>query len=770
MELKKYKLGEILDVTRGASLSGEFYATEGKYIRLTCGNFDYQNNCFKENKSKDNLYYIGDFKPEFLMEEGDIITPLTEQAIGLLGSTAIIPESGKYIQSQDVAKIICKEELLDKDFVFYLISSTLVKQQLSAAAQQTKIRHTSPDKIRDCTVWIPELTEQKRIGKLLRSLDRKIELNRAINQNLEALAKQLYDYWFVQFDFPDENGKPYKSSGGKMVWNEKLKREIPKGWNVLKLGEHCSFNKRTSNGYFNHPILYLDTSNITNNTIDELQFLNPSSDIIPSRARRLVQEGDIVYSTVRPNLKHFGIIMNPDYNMVVSTGFAVITANWSAYRYFIYQFLIQAATIENLSTIAQSAVSAYPSINTSDIENLDLVVPPDSMIEKYAKTACRLYLQIDTNYKEIKSLTKQRDELLPLLMNGQVSVNSDLAVSYIIYKNKIIRIMKENIIQAIVAKMQRDLDCRQMARLKAVLTSELHNVEIIEKSDCATQQTQENEHLLNSFISAKKIEGCSDKTLTYYRNTIERLLVTLSLAICHITTTDIRTYLSDYQEEHQSSKVTIDNMRRIFSSFFAWLEDEDYIAKSPVRRIHKVKTDSLVKEVLSDEQLEQLRDSCTTKRDLAIIDFLSSTGIRVGELVKLSREDIDFHERQCVVFGKGNKERVVYFNARTKLHLQQYLNERTDSNPALFVSLNSPHSRLTISGVEVRIRKMGQALSMPKVHPHKFRRTLATMAIDKGMPIEQVQRLLGHVRIDTTLHYAIVNQNNVKLAHKKYLG
>ena len=159
MELKKYKLGEILDVTRGASLSGEFYATEGEYIRLTCGNFDYQNNCFKENKSKDNLYYTGDFRSEFLMGKGDIITPLTEQAIGLLGS-----------------------------FAFYLISSTLVKQQLSAAAQQTKIRHTSPDKIKDCTVWIPELAEQKRIGKLLRSLDRKIELNRAINQNLPILG------------------------------------------------------------------------------------------------------------------------------------------------------------------------------------------------------------------------------------------------------------------------------------------------------------------------------------------------------------------------------------------------------------------------------------------------------------------------------------------------------------------------------------------------------------------------------------------------------
>ena len=230
MELKKYKLGEILDVTRGASLSGEFYATEGEYIRLTCGNFDYQNNCFKENKSKDNLYYTGDFRSEFLMEKGDIITPLTEQAIGLLGSTAIIPESGKYIQSQDVAKIICKENLLDKDFAFYLISSNIVKQQLSAAAQQTKIRHTSPDKIKDCTVWIPELAEQKRIGKLLRSLDRKIELNRAINQNLEAMEKQLYDYWFVQFDFPNEEGKPYKSSGGKMIWNEKLRREIPISW------------------------------------------------------------------------------------------------------------------------------------------------------------------------------------------------------------------------------------------------------------------------------------------------------------------------------------------------------------------------------------------------------------------------------------------------------------------------------------------------------------------------------------------------------------
>ena len=330
--------------------------------------------------------------------------------------------------------------------------------------------------------------------------------------------------------------------------------------------------------------------------------------------------------------------------------------------------------------------------------------------------------------------------------------------------------MKQNIIQAVVAAMQRDLDCRQMARLKTVLEQELQGLTITESQECEDASIDKNEELLETFISAKKVEGCSDKTLTYYQNTIQQLLASVKVSVCHITTCDIRQYLSAYQEQKGSSKVTIDNMRRIFSSFFSWLEDEDYIAKSPVRRIHKVKTDTLVKEVLTDEQLEQLRDNCTNKRDLAMIDMLASTGIRVGELVKLNRDDIDFHERQCVVFGKGSKERMVYFNARTKLHLKQYLDERKDSNPALFVSLTSPHNRLTIGGVERRIQMMGSNLSIPKVHPHKFRRTLATMAIDKGMPIEQVQRLLGHVRIDTTLRYAIVNQNNVKIAHKKYLG
>ena len=327
-----------------------------------------------------------------------------------------------------------------------------------------------------------------------------------------------------------------------------------------------------------------------------------------------------------------------------------------------------------------------------------------------------------------------------------------------------------SIIEIVANAMQRDLNYKQMAHLKAVLKDELGKVSIAEKIYDEQDRELENTNILESFISAKKIEGCSNKTLLYYRNTIERMLSVIKTTVCHIETSAIRTYLSDYQELNNSSKVTIDNMRRIFSSFFAWLEDEDYIAKSPVRRIHKVKTDSLVKEVLSDEQLELLRDNCTEMRDLAIIDILSSTGIRVGELVKLNRADIDFNERQCIVFGKGNKERTVYFNARTKLHLKQYLAERIDSSSALFVTLKHPYNRLSISGVEVRIKELGKRIQLTKVHPHKFRRTLATMAIDKGMPIEQVQKLLGHVRIDTTLHYAMVNQNNVKMAHRKYLG
>lgn len=275
--------------------------------------------------------------------------------------------------------------------------------------------------------------------------------------------------------------------------------------------------------------------------------------------------------------------------------------------------------------------------------------------------------------------------------------------------------------------------------------------------------------VLASFISAKRVEGCSEKTLKYYKSTIKTMLDSINKPEMEITTEDLRMYLDRYQQSGVG-RVTLDNVRRILSSFFSWLEDEDYIIKSPVRRIHKVKTEKKVKETYSDEALELMRDHCNNARDLAMIDLLSSTGMRVGELVKLNKCDIDFENRECIVFGKGNKERKVYFDARTKVHLQKYIEERSDNNEALFVSLIKPYDRLEISGVEIRLRKIGRELELHKVHPHKFRRTLATMAIDKGMPIEQVQHLLGHTSIDTTLQYAMVNQNNVKNSCRKYIG
>ena len=330
--------------------------------------------------------------------------------------------------------------------------------------------------------------------------------------------------------------------------------------------------------------------------------------------------------------------------------------------------------------------------------------------------------------------------------------------------------MKEKLIQEITNTMADFLDIEQLATLNGVLLQVVSNYTITSDDESQHDSSASNLRLLEIFLSAKQVEGCSIKTAKYYEVTIKQLFKKMPKKVVNYTTDDIRAYLAVYQRKHKSSKVTIDNIRRIFSSFFSWLEEEDYIIKSPVRRIHKVKTGAQVKEVLTDENLETLRDNCNHIRDLAIIDMLSSTGMRVGELVKLNREDVNFSERECIVFGKGNKERIVYFNARTKIHLQQYLASRKDRNKALFVSLSKPHSRLGISGVECRLRKIGRSCRISRVHPHKFRRTLATMAIDKGMPVEQVQKLLGHVKIDTTMHYAMVNQTNVKLSHRKFIG
>lgn len=327
--------------------------------------------------------------------------------------------------------------------------------------------------------------------------------------------------------------------------------------------------------------------------------------------------------------------------------------------------------------------------------------------------------------------------------------------------------MKENLIKDIIQSMLPYLNNEQMEKLQSVLYYTITKYEVIVDKQ---QENNLERNYVELFLTAKRIEGCSEKSLKYYKSTIDRAISIVGKGVRQIETDDIRCYLIKYQEKNKSSKITIDNIRRILSSFFSWLEEEDYILKSPVRRIHKIRAGTTIKETYSDEAMELLRDNCTELRDLAIIDMLSSTGIRVGEMVSLNRNDIDFSERECIVFGKGNKERIVYFDARTKIHLQNYLRSRTDDNLALFVSLTAPHERLQIGGIESRLRKLGKQLGLIKVHPHKFRRTLATMAIDKGMPIEQLQHLLGHRKIDTTLQYAMVKQNNVKLAHRKYIG
>lgn len=322
--------------------------------------------------------------------------------------------------------------------------------------------------------------------------------------------------------------------------------------------------------------------------------------------------------------------------------------------------------------------------------------------------------------------------------------------------------MEEKIV-LVLNEMSEYLTVEQMKKLQEVIVKTFAENE-------APKTEISNDEFLKMFLDAKRIEGCSDRTIKYYRVTIEHLLKNVVSPIRKITTEMMRAYLVDYQKINNCGKTTVDNIRRNISSFFSWLEEEDYILKSPMRRIHKIKTQKTVKNIISDEEIEKLRDNCKNIRDTAMIDLLYSTGIRVGELVKLNIEDIDFSERECVVFGKGDKERRVYFDAKPKIHLKNYIESRKDNNPALFVTLNAPYDRLKISGVEIRIRELGRMLNLEKVHPHKFRRTMATRAIDKGMPIEQVQKILGHSQIDTTMQYAIVNQNNVKASHRKYIA
>ena len=435
MKLSKHKLGELIEVTRGASLSGQFYAEEGEFVRLTLGNFNMNGGGFKENTSKTDLYYTGTVKDEFILNKDDIITPLTEQSLGLLGTTARIPESGKYIQSQDVALVKCKKGLLDPNFCYYLISSSVVRQQLSAGAQQTKIRHTSPDKIKDCTVWIPELEVQKRIGHILSDIDEKIALNRQINDNLEAMAKQLYDYWFVQFDFPNEEGKPYKSSGGVMAWNEELHMNIPYSWNTCLLNDYIGSNN-TGDWGFDEPAekRNMKVGCIRGADIVKLNDL-PTRYIKDSNTSKLLSVWDIVIevsggsptqATGRSAFVTPGVLKRNGGNLTCSNfchAFTMKNYKASAYFFFMWRMFYDNNNMFNY----EGKTSGIKNFMTDTFLANKWLDVPTALLDLFFERIKVIYEQIDNNIEEINALTKQRDELLPLLMNGQATVNYHLS-------------------------------------------------------------------------------------------------------------------------------------------------------------------------------------------------------------------------------------------------------------------------------------------------------------------------------------------------------
>ena len=738
------KVLKIKDIVRTISITHKF--DKDKLIAINTS--DVENGIMHDG----TLTAIEDLKGQFkkTVQKGDILFSEIRPANRRF-ALVTKDDCADYVVSTKLMVLRKYNNEVDLRYFYYCLTNQPFLDMLQRKAENRigSFPQITFDLLSEYAFPVPSLSEQEKIANIIFSLDHKIELNKQINDNLEAMAKQLYDYWFVQFDFPNEDGNPYKSSGGAMVWNDKLKREIPQGWNFCFLEDLLTIRNGRDHKHLVDGIYPVYGSGGEMRKVSEYLY-----------------DGESVLMPRKGSLNNIMYVNEAFWTVDTMFYSEMKLSNCAKYIYY---------TIKDIDFTRWDSGTGVPSMTSSTLYSIKLVKPQNETLKKFDEMISPLFEHMKQISEQNVVLTKQRDELLPLLMNGQASVNYHLSASFlsslILYRDQYkFYDMKETIIQTVLDGMRAVLTEKQLDLLTDVTRKALSECEITPKATEEEQRNKENVELLGAFISSKKVEGCSDKTIHYYKSSIEKLIATVKKNVCDIATNDIRCYLADQQEQRGLSKVTIDNLRRIYSSFFSWLEDEDYITKSPVRRIHKVRTDALVKEVLTDENIEVLRDSCHELRDIAMIDLLLSTGMRVGELVKINRDDIDFQERQCVVFGKGNKEREVYFNARTKIHLKKYLEQRTDTNPALFVSLHEPHTRLTISGVEVRLRQLGKRVNLNKVHPHKFRRTLATMAIDKGMPIEQVQKMLGHVKIDTTLHYAMVNQTNVKIAHRKFLN
>ena len=745
-DIRKYKLADYIDSfgdgihgTPNYDENGEYYFINGNNLKN--GKIEITSNTLKI--SSDEYKRI-----KRNLSDNTLLVSIN----GTLGNIAFYNNEkialGKSACFLNLNKCACRP------FIRYVLESKEFKTYMNRVAGQSTIKNVSPTQVSEYEFFAPSYSDQARIAKVLSTIDREITINREINRNLEELAKQIYDYWFVQFDFPNEEGKPYKSSGGKMVWNDVLKREIPDGWEVKLLKDIIEIKRGI--------------------TITEKQTTSGTIKVVAA---------GLTYSYLHGE-------SNRTPNCITVSGSGANAGFVNFWREPIFasdcstiQFDNDIDTILCYYTLKKqekrfyqiSHKSAQPHILPSDIGEIPMVIPSNSIKERITQFFIKTNKQIAENTKELEHLTSLRDNLVPLLMNGQVTLNSCLSEQhfYLFVKFNLWEVegvcnmnAKTQIIEKLQEQLIKTLDAEKANRICRILDEILAEFSICKISKRETK----TDLLLDDFIQAKKLEGCSAKTLAYYKSTLEKLFISSKKIATEISSEDIRTYLSNFQTSRQVSKMTIDNNRRIFSTFFSWLENEDLIIKSPMRKIHKVKQDITVQKVFTDENMVILRDNCMDARSKALVDLLESTGMRVGELVKLNRTDIDFEQRQTIVIGKGSKEREVYFNASAKLHLKEYLNSRIDDSPALFVQKKAPYNRLSISGIESSLRKLGQCANINKVHPHRFRRTMATEAINRGMPIEQVQRLLGHAKIDTTMRYAQVDQQNVKMSHRKYLG
>ena len=693
-----------------------------------------------------------------LNEVKNCLIPKNSVCVSCIGSDLgkVVLTSEDTVTNQQINSIIVNEDY-DYNFIYYTMS--LIGKQLNYMSKSsTAVPIINKSTFSKELIHVPPLEEQRKISSILSNIDNLIDNLNKINKNLEEQIETIYNSFFVYYDDYSQEELEECEIG-----------LIPKEWKLLSLGEVTTQIKEKVGDKDYKVFSAVNTGNLilSEEYFDKQVFSKSIEKYI------VVKQKEFAYNPARINIGSIGR-NDFEYDGCVSPVYVAFKVE-EEYENFMNMFIQSDRFKQWVITLASGSVRQ--TLNYADFSIIKLAYPPIDLIKKFNNIYDNYYEVINYNKSVIHNLEKIRDILLPKLMSGEIDVskiNYDLTLrimKFILnplnYINRGIN-MKTKIISKIQNQMKEYLNPDQYIKLTNSLLNSLQDVDIIDNNNELCEK--DNFKLLDLFLSAKQVEGRSPKTITYYKSTIEKMLVKIKKQIYNINTDDLRKYLFDHKNEKQSSKTTIDNIRRILSSFFSWLEDEDYILKNPVRRIHKVKTGRTVKEVLTDENLETLRDKCDEIRDLAMLELLISTGIRVGELVRLNISDIDFYERECVVFGKGESERIVYFDARTKIHLMQYIQQRTDENPALFVSLNKPNTRLGISGIETRLRELGEKCNIKKVHPHKFRRTMATNAIDKGMPIEQVQKLLGHVQIDTTMQYAMVNQSNVKHAHRKFIG